>query len=38
MSFDGWVSGVILDATDSCAAVFAGYGGMRSTSPSWWRC
>ena len=36
MSFGGWVSGVIFDATGSCAATFLnGLGGMGSTSPSW---
>jgi hypothetical protein len=39
MSFGGWVSGVIFDASGSYAAAFLnGFSGMRSTSPSWWRC
>ena len=39
MSFGGWVSGVIFDATGSYAAAFLnGLAGTRSISSSWWRC
>jgi len=39
MSFGGWVSGVIFDATGSYAAAFMnGLGWNALNITSWWRC